>query len=307
MNTANTMTQMIAMTPMPVNEHRSPSRSLLALHTAASEGALRHEQDWDITACLENALEQEGLQTMILWLFHCRDIRGGLGERRVFRVCIAHLSWIYPDEIRKVLPLIPEYGRWDDVFSFLGTPLEQDMCELVCKQLIADLKAASLREKPSLLGKWMPSLNASSKQTRELALQMADRLRLSRRDYQAMCSSLREALDVVERYASSNQWEKIRYDTVPNRADQKYSRAFIRHDRERRAEYVDLQRQKKMDRRSSSFEPQKPVDSAADGLYSVLLSDRYAPVRLAWSEEEGAVRKNDGEDVKGQISYATDR
>ena len=49
-------------------------------------------------------------------LFFIRDVRGGLGERQLFRDVIRGID---EDDLLKLLPLIPEYGRWDDVLSLL--------------------------------------------------------------------------------------------------------------------------------------------------------------------------------------------
>ena len=59
-------------------------------------------------------------------LFFGRDVRGGLGERRVFRVIINWLAENRPMSLRKNIELIPEYGRFDDLVSLIGTACESD-------------------------------------------------------------------------------------------------------------------------------------------------------------------------------------
>ena len=64
-------------------------------------------------------------------LFWVRDVRGGAGERKVFRDVISYLTTNSPQTVRKNIGLIPEFGRWDDVLGLLGTELEDDMFSLI--------------------------------------------------------------------------------------------------------------------------------------------------------------------------------
>ena len=47
-------------------------------------------------------------QNAIRVLFYLRDIRGGQGERSVFRYILSQLE----DFVNKIAHYIPEYGRW---------------------------------------------------------------------------------------------------------------------------------------------------------------------------------------------------
>lgn len=61
-------------------------------------------------------------------LFYSRDIRAnGYGEREVFRKIAAFMANLHPESIAKNIRLIPEYGRWDDLYCLVGTKLEDDM------------------------------------------------------------------------------------------------------------------------------------------------------------------------------------
>ena len=55
----------------------------------------------------------------VKWLFFARDIRGGMGERRIFRICFAWLANTRPEVVKKLIPLVAEYGRWDDLFCLI--------------------------------------------------------------------------------------------------------------------------------------------------------------------------------------------
>ena len=57
-------------------------------------------------------------------LFYTRDVRGGQGERRTFRVILNHLAKTHPDAVARNIELVSEYGRFDDLYCLVGTPLE---------------------------------------------------------------------------------------------------------------------------------------------------------------------------------------
>ena len=89
-------------------------------------------------------------------LFFGRDVRGGLGERRVFRVIINWLAENRAESLRKNIEFIPEFGRYDDLVSLIGTACEKDALRTIRKQLEADLASDA---EVSLLAKWLPSVN----------------------------------------------------------------------------------------------------------------------------------------------------
>lgn len=76
----------------------------------------------------------------IKWLFYARDAREGVGERRLFRVAMKYLATLKPDVVRSVLKFIAEYGRWDDLYCLVGTPVENDMFALMKEQLYKDIQ-----------------------------------------------------------------------------------------------------------------------------------------------------------------------
>ena len=96
------------------------------------------------------------------FLFFIRDREEGLGERRLFRVIIKHLAKTDPAIVKKVIPVIAEYGRFDDLLELFETPLEEDVLQLIKNQLFADDLDADSDKPISLLAKWLPSINASN-------------------------------------------------------------------------------------------------------------------------------------------------
>lgn len=175
------------------------------------------------------------------WLFYARDIRGGLGERRLFRAIMDWLAEDKPTLAKALLPLIPEYGRWDDVMVLVDCPTVRDsVIDLIRKQLYRDLSALNEENgKVSLLAKWLPSVNASSRETRQRAKIIYHGLGLTEFSYRKCLSTLRKRLRVVERDMSANRWDKIDYPTVPSRASLIYKDAFQRHDNERYQDFLE--------------------------------------------------------------------
>ena len=204
-------------------------------------GALRNEISQDprrLYALIDGActLDKNLLAKM---LFYSRDIRGGLGERDTFREAIRYCAFKHPEIIKCNIPLIPEYGRWDDMFSLVGTPLEDDMWAFVKQTYDQDLLAVKNGSKAvSLLAKWLPSADASSENTRRRGCYAAKRLSDSVYNYKREVKSLRRVIDTIESHISAKDWGTYDYSKVPSNAMLKYNSAFIRNDGERFNQYL---------------------------------------------------------------------
>ena len=173
------------------------------------------------------------------WLFFVRDVRGGLGERRLFRVCMKYLAENHTDIAKAVLNLLPEYGRWDDLICLVKSPLEDDVINIIAKQVSCDIDNMKEKKDISLLAKWLPSINTSSKESRKLAKFIAGKLMLTDKQYRKMLSEMREYINVVERIISSGEWGDVDYSAVPSKANLLYKNAFLKHDEERRLAYLE--------------------------------------------------------------------
>lgn len=180
----------------------------------------------------------ESPELAMRWLFFSRDIRQGLGERRLFRVCLSWLVTTCPDAVRAVIPLVGEYGRFDDLLVLNNTCVWDDVMSFISKQLREDVVHCSGSKPVSLLAKWLPSCNTSSAQSRHLAMLVRTSLGMNEREYRKTLSKLRKWIDVVEVKTSANDWGKIDYEKVPSKANLKYKDAFLRHDAERRSAYL---------------------------------------------------------------------
>ena len=94
----------------------------------SSIGALRRSNENEIITRFERAYHEDPDLAMKI-LFYARDIRGGLGERRVFRIILRWLADNEPMSVMKNLENIAEYGRFDDLLSLMGTSCEKEMIE----------------------------------------------------------------------------------------------------------------------------------------------------------------------------------
>lgn len=217
--------------------YKSTHSALVDLNYQVS--SLRNGSEEEIIILFDKAFHEDKKYTM-KWLFFARDIREGLGERRLFRICYKRLAELDSELFRLNLENIAEYGRWDDLVSLLNISDVTDkyIIDIIKSQLKSD--KANLKEgKPiSLLGKWLPSENASSKHTKMLAKRVRTLLKLSPRKYRLMLSELRAYLKVVEVKMCDNKWATINYEKVPSLANLRYKDAFLKHDAFRREEYL---------------------------------------------------------------------
>lgn len=207
------------------------------LNLFAVLGALRSRPIDVIDKFIDAYNEDADLATKMA--FYGRDVRGGLGERAVGRIMLNVLALKNPAVVSANLKNIVEFGRWDDLFLLFGTFCENDMLSLVRTQLADDVDAMLSNANVSLLAKWMPSINASSKSTVTLANRLAKALDLTPKQYRKTLSTLRKYIDVTEVKMSANKWTDIDYKAVPSNAMANYGSAFARHDYEGFSRYMD--------------------------------------------------------------------
>jgi hypothetical protein len=124
------------------------------------------------------------------------------------------------------MEFVSEFGRWDDLYAFEGTPLETDAFNIIKHQLALDVKCKT----PSLLAKWLKSENASSKETTRLGNKTRKFLGMTHKEYRKVLAALRTRINVLEKLMSENRWEEIEFDKIPSKAGLIYKNAFARRD-----------------------------------------------------------------------------
>ncbi len=205
-------------------------------------GALRKADEARITSLFEEAYKENPLLATKI-LFYARDIRGdketnGLGERRIFRIILKYAALHHPECIKPNLDLIGVYGRYDDLYELIGTPLEDEMWVAMKKQFEEDKINLEKGNVISLLAKWIKTADASSEKTRKLGIKTALKLGYNIYEFKRIVRAMRKHLRVVEGLMSTNQWDKIKYSEVPSRAMMIYRNAFKRHDEERFVQFA---------------------------------------------------------------------
>ena len=203
----------------------------------ATIGALRNAEDNEIISRFIKAYTEDNNMAMKI-LFFARDIRGGLGERRVFRSIWKWLSLHEAESVRKNITNVPEYGRFDDLLSLLDGPCEKDMLSFIKEQLDKDLAALKIGESVSLLAKWLPSVNTSNKDSVKSAKKLAKALGFSDAEYRKVLVSLRAEIKLMENYLREKDYS-FSYEKQPSKALYKYRLAFLRNDRERYSAFLD--------------------------------------------------------------------
>ena len=216
----------------------------LTLRTSGSEvldlfatiGALRNADEEEIIARFVSALHEDADLAMKT-LFYARDVRGGLGERRVFRIILRWLCENRWSSVVKNIEHIAHFGRFDDLLVLMGTPCEIAALDLIRRQLREDVAALGEGAPVSLMAKWLPSVNASNRKTVKLAKRIARALNMSESSYRKTLSALRRHISIIENNLREKDYT-FDYGKIPSKAMFKYYKAFIRNDVERYKEHT---------------------------------------------------------------------
>ena len=202
----------------------------------AAAGALRNASDDEVIERFIRAFAEDR-DIAMKTLFFARDVRGGLGERRFFRVIIRYLAQNYPETVVKNIGNIAEYGRYDDILSLMDTACEQEAVAYIKRTLEEDMKSIQAQDSVSLMAKWLPSVNASNRETVRLAKKIAKGMNMSEASYRKILSTLRSYIRIIENNLREKDYS-FEYDKQPSKALFKYRQAFIRNDCDRYQEFI---------------------------------------------------------------------
>lgn len=196
----------------------------------------------------------EDLDVAVRILQWTRDIRGGAGERQVFNTIIKKLAKGTKEDqavALKLLPKIPEIGRWKDVLELFGTPLEADAARFI-GQAIAD--------KDGLAAKWMPRKGP-------ISVALRNYWELTPRQYRKILVTL---TNVVETKMCAKDWASIEFDKLPSVASARYQKAFSKNATEAYAAY-----------RNSLEKGTTTINAGAVYPYDITKSLRYGDATVA--------------------------
>jgi hypothetical protein len=139
-----------------------------------------------------------------------RDVRGGAGERQLFRDILMYLENNDRVAAKALVAKVPELGRWDDLFIFNSREMKE-----VAYTLLGD----ALREKNGLAAKWTPRQG-------KIAAEIRNFFGMSPKFYR---KSLVEMTKVVEQNMCAKDWNTINFSHVPSVAASRYKKAFNRN------------------------------------------------------------------------------
>lgn len=140
-----------------------------------------------------------------------RDVRGGAGERQIFRDVLKFLEKNYKHELldTKILLNVAEIGRWDDLLIFEDKEV---------RDLAYTIYAKALSERNGLAAKWAPRKGLVANSLREF-------MQLSPKQYRKLLVGL---TNVVETQMCAKEFDKINFSHVPSLAMSRYTKAFNR-------------------------------------------------------------------------------
>ena len=198
--------------------------------------------------------KQEHLADAVVMAFHARDVRGGKGERDLFRAMLRGVHEAKPSLAEALLDLVPEYGSWDDMFKLAddAPPLKPAVFAIAKAQLLADeAKLVSAADTSiSLLAKWAPREGKEGAAlAREFAHYLYGRDRLGNAeplsasargscdkivkhsaamaDYRRRLSKLNAHIKTVETFECARRWDEIEPARVPARARELKKAAYL--------------------------------------------------------------------------------
>ena len=215
--------------------YETTGKALVDLNFAVA--SLRNQDEEEIVKIFIPAFYEDRMLAM-KWLFFLRDVRGGLGERRTFRVIMKYLAKSFPEMVNALVGIMAEYGRFDDLLCLFDTPVEETALLVLREQLEKDVQNMENGESVSLCAKWMPGNNTSSEESQRMAAKLRDFMGLTAKEYRKLLASLRKYLHVTEVFMSGNRWNEIDYGRVASRANLLYRKAFLVHDEERRKNFL---------------------------------------------------------------------
>jgi hypothetical protein len=235
--------------------YKSSNSAVLDYFSKAGSG---RNMDKNTLKQLVEAAAEEDLELTLKAVFWVRDVRGGAGEREVFRTSFLHLINLYGDALKPLIKYIPEYGRYDDLLPILNSG--NDLLEY--EALATITYGLRDRSKSGLAAKWIPSINSKNKVNRELALRISRFLGFnSPKEYRLFKSTLMRDGGVVEQLMSANEWDQISYSHVPSNASKLYRKAYPKHDKERYEAWLEEVKAGKKTVHSATLYPYELVNS----------------------------------------------
>lgn len=184
----------------------------------------------------EEGLDSAAMRDLFIMAFQTRDVRGGKGEKKLFYNFFLSLLRQDREVALKVLPLVPEYGCWRDMWEITNMipELEHDIFSVVMHMFAKDMEHFVSGEAPkmSLLAKWLPREGSGTYpgMAQKIAKvlfpnETSERKRMIQ--YRKKVSAMNKALKTVEINMCGKSWTEIAPEAVPGRCLKNHKRAFL--------------------------------------------------------------------------------
>lgn len=277
-------------------------RAIRSKDTLTENGAIAHSTT--LSKCLDYFIKAgnpkcgiemflnafaEDRETALRILFWSRDCRGGSGRRDLFNEVMGHLQKEKSPYFKKLLPLIPLYGSWADIFRHIEP--DDDVMEFVGDALDNGGENHNLCAKYfPRKGKWFNAFRKrhgmTPKELRKLIVGKST---------------------TVEQLICAGKWNDVNYSDVPSMAGMRYRGAFLKHDGKRYEKYVEevLKGGKKMN--AAVLTPFDVLKSWFALPYNPSVSEKDA-VNAQWNSLPNLMGDNGGNlilpicDVSGSMS-----
>ncbi len=158
------------------------------------------------------------------WL---RDIRGGAGERQLFRELLPLVGDV--STALQLLAKVPELGRYDDLLAIAEDLSECGVLENHVANAALVIFAEALKSNNGLAFKWAPIKGATAKKLRTILGFKKEA------DWRKFVVSGRKT---VEQQMCAKQWDEINFSHVPSVASARYQKAFGRNAQENYSSYL---------------------------------------------------------------------
>ena len=192
----------------------------------------RYNPTNEIINTFKNAM-YENKEVALANLLYLLDIRGGKGERLLFKTLFKYLCKHERPSALRILPFIGELGRWDYCLVGLNTLIDEEVVDLIKEQLDKDLKS----DHPSLLGKWLPTLRTHGKNNKQAKI-LVKKLGITEKEYRNVLKTLRNRINIIESNLTNKEYNKIDFEKVPTKAMLKYKDFFKNNLNERYTCYL---------------------------------------------------------------------
>ena len=181
-------------------------------------GAMRGQDKQRLLANFSKAFNEDPKRALKI-LFWARDVRGGAGERQIFRDIIEYMAEDHDLALQNFIQYIPVYGRWDDLLTLVGTRLEKQAFSFI---------QTGLGMGDGLCAKWMPRKGQTAEKLRSF-------LGMSPKQYRKTLVNL---TNVVETKMCAKDWNAIDFGKIPSLASARYQKAFGRNAYEKYSQYI---------------------------------------------------------------------